>query len=139
MKKILCIILCIVLVTGLAACGTPAQSTIGDASGKVSEEDSAKMLENSFMLPIGSVISVKDNDGLIMIIGKLQYLGDDTNTLYDYSGVDYPAGLIDPKNNYVFNQNQIEQIYFVGYETSENEALNKKIEEIKTEKSVEAN
>lgn len=133
MKKTM-IILIMVLALFIFAIGcTPTKVDVLTDIPELKKEMSDKMLSEEKMLPIGSVVMVKGTDNPIMIIGKMQYLNGDESTLYDYSGVDYPVGLIDPTDNYLFNQDTINQILFVGYETAENEALNSKIMEIKNQ------
>ena len=70
------------------------------------------------MLPIGSVVLLKGGEKRIMIIGRVQTkLGDDT--IYDYSAIYYPQGMIDNESIFFFNEDAIEKVYFKGYEDAE--------------------
>ena len=67
-------------------------------------------------LPIGSVVLLKNNPNMIMIIGYLMSSIDDdkNNRQYDYCGCLYPNGMT--KNNYyLFNREVILKVYFKGY------------------------
>ncbi len=70
------------------------------------------------LLPIGSVVSLRGSRSLIMIYGHLQK---DINTekIYDYIGCDYPAGIIDTDKCYLFQDEDIERLCFVGLQDTE--------------------
>lgn len=73
-------------------------------------------------LPIGTVVMLKEATKKIMIIGFKCHVKDDISKEYDYAGVIYPEGLIDSSQNLVFNHEQIDKIYYVGYmDKDENE------------------
>lgn len=63
---------------------------------------------NNF-LPIGTIVLLKDSTKKILIIGYLPQEGKDS-TVFDYSGVPFPEGLIDSKKILLFNHKQIEKI-----------------------------
>lgn len=66
-------------------------------------------------LPIGSVVLLKNAEKKLMIYGCNQKdTGNDK--IYDYIGCLYPEGNIDPKHTYVFNHDQIERVYFIGFQ-----------------------
>ena len=70
-------------------------------------------------LPIGSVVLLKNAKKKVMVIG---YLGKGTNVndkTFDYIGCMYPLGMIDSKKNLLFNHDQIEQFFYVGYVDNE--------------------
>ena len=71
------------------------------------------------LLPIGSVVLVGDSTKRVMIVGVAQLGGEDGKTLWDYSGVLYPEGYIDSKKMFMFNNEQITQIYALGYQDGE--------------------
>ena len=96
------------------------QMTITDAKSK-------SILSCKDFLPIGSVVQLKGVDKKIMIIGILQCDINNNTDIYDYSGVLYPRGLIDPDNNYLFNKQQIQRIYYMGYHNEEQNILQEKI------------
>lgn len=63
-------------------------------------------------MPIGSVVQLKGSSELKMIIG-FKYSVEDKN--YDYVACTYPYGIGSEHGMNVFNHNQIERIYHVGY------------------------
>ena len=66
------------------------------------------------LLPIGSVVSLKDADSLVMIYGHLQK---DINTgiIYDYIGCDYPIGVIDTDCCILFQDETIQDEESIDY------------------------
>lgn len=79
------------------------------------------------LLPIGSVVLLKDATKKLVIIGVLQ-VNAEQNKMYDYLAVPYPEGYLGSDNNYLFNQGDINDIIFRGYINPERdifiEALN---------------
>ena len=79
------------------------------------------------LLPIGSVVLLKDATKKLVIIGVLQ-VNAEQNKMYDYLAVPYPEGDLGSDNNYLFNQGDINDIIFRGYTNPERdifiEALN---------------
>src|SRR5690554_5154827 len=77
-------------------------------------------LEEGEMLPLGSVVLLKGGTKKIMIVGRVQLKNDDNEkTIYDYSASYYPEGIIDPKELFLFNNENIDKVYFRGYEDEE--------------------
>lgn len=67
-------------------------------------------------LPIGSVVLLKGAKKRLMITGfYVKAKTGDDDTIYDYSGSLYPEGVISSDENCVFNHDQIDKIYFLGY------------------------
>lgn len=79
------------------------------------------------LLPIGSVVLLKDATKKLVIIGVLQ-VNAEQNKMYDYLAVPYPEGYLGSDNNCLFNQGDINDIIFRGYTNPERdifiEALN---------------
>lgn len=69
-------------------------------------------------LPIGSVVLLKGATKKIMICGRIQRDSGD-GKIYDYSGCLYPEGFISMKNMYLFCNEDIERIYFIGLQDEE--------------------
>ncbi|MEF9988412.1 MAG: DUF4176 domain-containing protein [Christensenella sp.] len=86
-----------------------------------------KAQERGKYLPIGSLIRLEGIDSPVLIIGKLQYNGDNTDKLYDYAGVDYPVGFVNPKEIWMFDMYKIIEVIQSGHESMEENELNKKI------------
>ena len=71
------------------------------------------------LLPIGSVVMLKNAEKPVMIYGIKQLDTDNPEIEYDYIGVLYPEGNIGANFQYLFNHADIDQILFKGYETKE--------------------
>lgn len=69
-------------------------------------------------LPIGSVVLLKGAEKRLMIIGRFQ-VEVETGQVYDYSGCLYPEGVINPKDLFLFQSDDIERVYFVGMQDEE--------------------
>lgn len=71
------------------------------------------------LLPIGSVVLLKEGEKRLMIIGIMQR---DAGRFgigkkdCDYLGVFYPEGYLGKEHQYLFNHEDIEKIFFRGYE-----------------------
>ena len=64
------------------------------------------------LLPIGSVVLLKDATKSLMIIGTMQI--DDSGTKYDYISCVFPEGYINADTFFLFNHEDIEKVHFVG-------------------------
>lgn len=71
------------------------------------------------LLPIGSIVLLKDGEKRLMINGVMQNDAGGTGKNYDYLGVLYPEGHIGEGFQYLFNHEDIEKIVFRGYEDEE--------------------
>lgn len=80
------------------------------------------------LLPIGSVLTLKNGTKKLMIVGRLQKQTDQKLT-YDYAAVLYPEGLIDSKHFYLFNQEDISCLYYIGMQDTEEFNFRYKLEE----------
>ncbi|MDO4548981.1 MAG: DUF4176 domain-containing protein [Clostridia bacterium] len=87
------------------------------------------------LLPIGSVVLLKDSVNKLMIAGVYQFQQTDTSKLWQYVGVLYPQGFLDPDSMYLFNADQIDRVYMLGYQDEEHFAfideVTRAIEELK--------
>lgn len=80
-------------------------------------------------LPIGSVVLLKESQKRIMIVGvKQKQVGSDK--IWDYSACLYPEGILDPDKLYLFDNEQIERLYFVGLQDGEGLAFLKKLSQL---------
>ena len=86
-------------------------------------------------LPIGSVVRLKGADKRVMIIGYCKYKLGDNETIYDYAGCVYPEGFFSADTTALFDHEQIERIYALGYQNDERfefeEQLKEAIAEVK--------
>jgi hypothetical protein len=80
------------------------------------------------LLPIGSVVLLKNGTKKLMIYGRKQKLAAE-NTVYDYVGCLYPEGYINPDYSYVFNHEDIAVVIFTGYQDEEEKGYLEKLEQ----------
>ena len=71
------------------------------------------------LLPIGSVVLLKESTKRLMIIGIIQRSASNANNIYDYCGVVFPEGFLSSETLLLFNNDQIEQIFALGYQDAE--------------------
>lgn len=69
-------------------------------------------------LPTGSIVLLKNATKKIMICGRLQ-TDVKSGEVYDYSACFYPEGIINPRELYLFNNEQIEKVFYLGYQDEE--------------------
>lgn len=68
--------------------------------------------------PIGSVVLLKESEKRVMIVG-LKQKQFDSDKIWDYSACLYPEGIINPDKLYLFDNEQIQRLYFVGFQDGE--------------------
>lgn len=81
------------------------------------------------LLPIGSVVLLKEGKKRLMIYGILQKNKNEEKE-FDYVGVLYPEGHIGNKFQYLFNHEDIEEIVFRGFEDAERENFLEKLSQL---------
>ena len=87
-------------------------------------------------LPIGSVVLLKNAKKRIMITGFcIKSKESDLDKAFDYIGCLYPEGIIDSEKNLLFDHNQIETIYAIGYSDDEEREFKKKLQEVLKEEN----
>lgn len=79
------------------------------------------------LLPIGSVVVIGDSKKKVMIIGVCQKGGSE-GKIWDYCGVVFPEGFLDPQKMFLFNNEQITQIVALGYQDAEQMAFKEKLD-----------
>ena len=67
------------------------------------------------LLPIGSIVRLRQTEKLIMIIGTWQVGGSEETTIYDYAGVTYPEGYINRDILLGFGREEVTEVLYVGY------------------------
>ena len=77
------------------------------------------------LLPIGSVVKIGSSKKKVMIAGVCQK-GGQKGKLWDYTGVVYPEGFLDAQKMILFNNDQISQIFALGYQDAEQIAFKEK-------------
>lgn len=80
------------------------------------------------LLPIGSVVILKDATKKAMIYGVKQE-DKATGIEYDYIGVVYPEGNMGDGTQFFFNHDVISEVYFRGFENDERKAFIDKLAE----------
>ncbi len=80
------------------------------------------------ILPIGSVVLLKGGEKKVMIYGRKQ-LKKDTETIYDYIGCLYPEGNINEEFTYLFNHENISEVFHEGYSDEEEAEFQKVIQQ----------
>jgi len=70
------------------------------------------------LLPLGSVVTLQEGEKKLMICGRMQIMSG-SEEVYDYSACTYPEGILKPDEMYFFNNEAIENIYFLGYQDEE--------------------
>lgn len=71
------------------------------------------------LLPIGSIVLLKDGEKRLMINGIMQTDAGGTGKSYDYMGILYPEGHIGEGFQYLFNHEDINEIIFRGFDDTE--------------------
>lgn len=70
-------------------------------------------------LPIGTIVLLKKGKKKVMIIGFCGYDKNNEEDMHDYIGCIYPEGLVSSDVNLLFDHNQIDKIYHLGYRDNE--------------------
>lgn len=81
-------------------------------------------------LPIGSVVLLKNGKKRIMITGFCIVPKEDSSKIFDYTGCLFPEGVIDSKQSLMFNHSDIDKIFFIGLDDSEEQEFKKKLKEV---------
>lgn len=81
-------------------------------------------------LPIGSVVLLKGGQKRMMIVGFCAIGDDNQEKIYDYSGVLYPEGFISSNQAFLFDHEQIDKVYILGYSDDEEKSFKKHLIEM---------
>ena len=81
-------------------------------------------------LPIGTVVLLKGGKKRAMITGFCSVAQENQEKIYDYSGCVFPEGYLSSNQVCLFDHDQIEKIFFVGYEDEEEKAFKEKLNSI---------
>lgn len=88
------------------------------------------------LLPIGSVVLLKGGQKRLMICGRIQ-TDVATGITYDYSACYYPDGILNSKELFMFNNDNIQRLFFIGFQDGEELAFRQLIEDELKKKNVE--
>lgn len=84
------------------------------------------------LLPIGSVILLKNGKKRLMVTGVKQTNTEDGQE-YDYIGVLYPEGHMGDVGQFLFNHSDVDEIYFRGFEDQEREEFIQELDKFYTQ------
>lgn len=82
------------------------------------------------LLPIGSVVLLKDSTKKVMIIGVCQRGANNPEKIWDYVGVVFPEGFLSPDKMFLFDTEQIDQLFAMGYQDAEQMAFKEKVDQV---------
>ncbi|HEL0661415.1 DUF4176 domain-containing protein [Streptococcus equi subsp. zooepidemicus] len=73
------------------------------------------------ILPLGSVVTLKNGDGTeLLIITRASIVIDNNKEIYyDYGAVLIPQGMATPENIFFFNRETVQEVIFRGYENDD--------------------
>jgi len=84
-------------------------------------------------LPIGSVVMLKGGSKRVMVAGYLAIDNQNKDVIYDYSGCMFPEGFLGSDQTLLFNHDQIDKIYFDGFQDEEQKTFLKNLNGIAQE------
>lgn len=85
---------------------------------------------NEKFLPIGTVVLLKGGKKRAMITGFCSIAQENQEKIYDYSGCVYPEGYLSSNQVCLFDHDQIEKIFFLGYADEEERMFKDKLNKI---------
>ncbi len=132
-KCTLVVFLLLMMAIFLVSC-TDEKKEKTNVNNEISIEESEKLISDKEVLPVGTIVLLKEGNTKLMITGHLQFKLNDKKNLYDYCAVLYPEGQLDTKAAYLFNNEKIKRVYFLGYCDQKHRELTIKIKNIKKER-----
>ncbi len=85
-------------------------------------------------LPLGTIVLLKEAKKRMVIIGYEGMTDEEGIKSYDYIGCLYPEGVIALNRNLLFNHDQIEDIFFMGYTDIEDQVFKEELKKIVVER-----
>lgn len=82
------------------------------------------------LLPVGSVVRLKDAAKRLLVVGIAQ---ESQGQRYDYVGMLYPEGFISDEYTYLFNHQDIEEVAFIGFIDTEHQVFRSNLNLLLTE------
>lgn len=80
-------------------------------------------------LPIGTVVLLKGATKKIMITGYCMKTAEYPDKIFDYNGCPYPEGTLKSDVTSVFDHDQIDKVFYMGFINEESKPFFTKIEE----------
>ncbi|MDR1192872.1 MAG: DUF4176 domain-containing protein [Peptococcaceae bacterium] len=88
-------------------------------------------MEIEKLLPIGSIVRLKDSEKRLMVFGiKQSGSAGGGEVTADYIGVLYPEGYMGEQYQYLFNHGKIDEVVYRGFEDGERDTFTRKLGEI---------
>ena len=81
-------------------------------------------------LPLGSIVKLKESDAKLMIIGRSQLC---EGIQYDYSAVMFPVGYTGSDQLFVFNNDDVDIMFYLGMQDLEEFAFRQALAEAEEE------
>ena len=78
------------------------------------------------LLPLGSVVRLKEGTRRLMICGRV-VCRSGSDEIYDYVSCLYPQGVFGENGMYFFNRDAIEEYYFIGFQDQEEMVFRKTV------------
>lgn len=126
---IIAVVLVLILLAGCS--GGKENTTINNTTGDVSDDFQGIEFDRNHLLPIGSIVTLKGYFKKVMICGiGTGLVTDEGNVFYDYAGCYYPAGVSGAKQYFLFNNDAIDKVYFIGYEDEEGQEYRDIMEDV---------
>lgn len=82
------------------------------------------------VLPIGSVVLLKNANKRLMIIGYQRMKAGGGNKVYDYCGCVYPEGYTSPRDTAIFDHDQIERVISIGLQNAAQIEFSEKLKNV---------
>ena len=86
-------------------------------------------MNNKKFLPLGTVVLLKGGKKRLMITGFCIIPNIEDKKMYDYCGCLYPEGNVSSDEMALFNNDQIEKIFSLGYSDDEEKKFKEKLVE----------
>ena len=87
-------------------------------------------MDRERFLPIGTIVLLKGGKKRAMITGFCSVAQEKPDKVYDYSGCVYPEGYLSSNQVCLFDHDQIDKIFFLGYEDEEEKTFKEKLNRI---------
>lgn len=88
-------------------------------------------------LPIGSVVLLKNAKKRIMITGFVAKSKETGDEVFDYIGCLFPEGVISSDKNLLFNHDQIDKLYYIGYSDNDEKEFKQKLKDYLEKNGIE--
>ncbi len=109
MKKIVKILVLAIMLSGCNKQG----NLLSRYSSVIDDEISDQLIEESYFLPIGSIVQLKDLNFPVVIQGLM--LKNEQGKEYPFVGSPYPQGFMADEELIYFDKDEIEKVIYLGY------------------------